>query len=69
MRVYVTGADGMLGTALVAALREDPATVGWPLLGVSLDDFDIGDGPTRSSTPPLTPSSTTARPIRSWPYG
>ena len=44
MCVDVTGADGMLGTALVAALREDPATVGWPLLGVSLDDFDIGDG-------------------------
>jgi dTDP-4-dehydrorhamnose reductase len=41
MRVYVTGADGMLGTALITALRETPATVAWPVLGVSLRDFDI----------------------------
>jgi dTDP-4-dehydrorhamnose reductase len=43
MRVYVTGADGMLGTALIAALRESPATADWPVLGVSLADFDIVD--------------------------
>jgi dTDP-4-dehydrorhamnose reductase len=41
MRVYVTGADGMLGTSLLAALRETRATAGWPVLGVSLRDFDI----------------------------
>jgi dTDP-4-dehydrorhamnose reductase len=41
MRVYVTGADGMLGTALLTALRETWATAGWPVLGVSLCDFDI----------------------------
>lgn len=43
MRVYVTGADGMLGSALIGVLRESPATAGWPRLGVSLADFDIGD--------------------------
>jgi dTDP-4-dehydrorhamnose reductase len=41
MRVYVTGADGMLGTALLVALRETRATADWPVLGVSLRDFDI----------------------------
>jgi dTDP-4-dehydrorhamnose reductase len=44
MRVYVTGADGMLGTALIATLGENPATAAWPVLGVSLGDFDVGDG-------------------------
>ncbi len=43
MRLYLTGADGMLGTALTAALREDPSTSDWPVLGVSADDFDIAD--------------------------
>ncbi|HKS98714.1 MAG TPA: dTDP-4-dehydrorhamnose reductase [Rugosimonospora sp.] len=43
MRVYLTGADGMLGTALRAALHADPETAGWPVLGVSIADFDIGD--------------------------
>ncbi len=43
MRVYLTGADGMLGTALAAALRESQETAGWPVLGVSLADFEIGD--------------------------
>jgi dTDP-4-dehydrorhamnose reductase len=43
MRVYLTGADGMLGTALTEALRADPATAGWPLRGVSIADFDVGD--------------------------
>ncbi|MEU5523792.1 NAD(P)-dependent oxidoreductase [Streptomyces sp. NPDC047860] len=43
MRVYLTGADGMLGTAFTTALRTDPVTAGWPLHGVSIADFDIGD--------------------------
>ncbi|MEV8556495.1 dTDP-4-dehydrorhamnose reductase [Streptomyces sp. NPDC051917] len=43
MRVYLTGADGMLGTALTAALGAEPVTADWPLLGVSVKDFDIGD--------------------------
>jgi dTDP-4-dehydrorhamnose reductase len=43
MRVYLTGADGMLGTALAGALRADPATADWPLLGVSIADFDVAD--------------------------
>lgn len=43
MRIYLTGADGILGTALTAALRADPATADWPLLGVSILDFDIAD--------------------------
>ncbi|MFJ2742610.1 dTDP-4-dehydrorhamnose reductase [Streptomyces sp. NPDC087440] len=42
-RVYVTGADGMLGTALRRALAEDPATAHWTVRGVSLQDFDISD--------------------------
>jgi dTDP-4-dehydrorhamnose reductase len=41
MRVYVTGADGMLGTALLEALRGTRTTADWPVLGVSLRDFDI----------------------------
>ena len=43
MRVYITGADGMLGSALRRALRDDPATAGWTVLGVSIADFDIAD--------------------------
>ncbi|MEV6354776.1 SDR family oxidoreductase [Streptomyces hydrogenans] len=43
MRVYVTGADGMLGTALRQELAARPETADWPVLGVSLADFDIGD--------------------------
>jgi dTDP-4-dehydrorhamnose reductase len=43
MRIYLTGADGILGTALTAALRSTPATADWPLLGVSILDFDIAD--------------------------
>ncbi|MFE9402171.1 dTDP-4-dehydrorhamnose reductase [Streptomyces sp. NPDC006530] len=43
MRVYLTGADGMLGTAFSAALRAGPATADWPLYGVSASDFDIAD--------------------------
>jgi dTDP-4-dehydrorhamnose reductase len=43
-RLYLTGADGMLGTALTAALAADPVAGGWTTLGVSLADFDIADG-------------------------
>ncbi|MFD7642404.1 SDR family oxidoreductase [Kitasatospora sp. NPDC059795] len=43
-RIYVTGADGMLGQALIRALGEDPRTAHWPVHGVSLVDFDIADG-------------------------
>ena len=39
MRIYLTGADGMLGTALTEAL----APTGWPLRGVTVRDFDIAD--------------------------
>jgi dTDP-4-dehydrorhamnose reductase len=39
MRVYLTGADGLLGTALTRALPPR-----WPVLGVSIRDFDIADG-------------------------
>ncbi|WP_426365388.1 dTDP-4-dehydrorhamnose reductase [Streptomyces sp. E-08] len=42
-RILLTGADGMLGRALTAALAASPATRDWPLLGVSLADFDIAD--------------------------
>ncbi|BBJ37323.1 NAD(P)-dependent oxidoreductase [Streptomyces antimycoticus] len=43
MRIYLTGADGMLGTALTAALGADPATAHWAVKGVSVRDFDIAD--------------------------
>lgn len=43
VRLYLTGADGMLGTALTAALAADPATAGWVVRGVSVRDFDIAD--------------------------
>lgn len=39
MRVYLTGADGLLGTALTGALPPR-----WPVRGVSVGDFDIADG-------------------------
>ncbi|WP_327324797.1 dTDP-4-dehydrorhamnose reductase [Streptomyces sp. NBC_01210] len=42
-RLYLTGADGMLGTALAAALAADPVTGGWDVHGVSVKDFDIAD--------------------------
>lgn len=43
MRLYLTGADGMLGTALTEVIRADPALSDWSVLGVSLSDFDIAD--------------------------
>lgn len=43
MRVYLTGADGMLGTALTSALGAGVSTADWPVLGVSRADFDIAD--------------------------
>ncbi|MFF9644140.1 SDR family oxidoreductase [Kitasatospora aureofaciens] len=43
-RIYVTGADGMLGQALIQALRANRHTAHWPVHGVSLADFDIADG-------------------------
>lgn len=43
MRVYITGSDGMLGTALRHALRTHPVLRGEPQRGVSVQDFDIGD--------------------------
>lgn len=43
MRIFLTGADGMLGAALIAALAQTPATASWPLCGVSLADFDIAE--------------------------
>jgi dTDP-4-dehydrorhamnose reductase len=43
MRIYLTGADGMLGTALTGAIAADPATADWVVHGVSKDDFDIAD--------------------------
>jgi dTDP-4-dehydrorhamnose reductase len=43
MRIYLTGADGMLGTALTSAIAADPATGDWVVHGVCKDDFDIAD--------------------------
>lgn len=43
MRVFLTGADGLLGTAFFAAARTDPAAAGWQVDGVSRDDFDLTD--------------------------
>ncbi|WP_018685492.1 SDR family oxidoreductase [Actinokineospora enzanensis] len=43
MRLYITGADGSLGTALLDRLRRDERTADWPVLGVSVADFDIAD--------------------------
>jgi len=43
MRIYLTGADGLLGSALTGALRENPRTAAWQVLGVSRGDFDIVD--------------------------
>lgn len=42
-RLYLTGADGMLGRALTAALAADEATGDWSVTGVSVQDFDIAD--------------------------
>lgn len=44
IRLYLTGADGMLGTALIAALAENPDTADWTVRGVTIRDFDISDG-------------------------
>jgi dTDP-4-dehydrorhamnose reductase len=43
VRLYLTGADGMVGTALTAALRADERTADWVLRGVSLHDYDVTD--------------------------
>jgi len=43
-RLFLTGADGMVGSALTAALAATPATRDWIVCGVSVRDFDIGDG-------------------------
>lgn len=43
LRLYLTGADGMLGTAFTEALRRHPAGESWEVLGTSVTDFDIGD--------------------------
>lgn len=40
MRIYLTGSDGMLGTALAAVFRSDTEH---PVRGVSVRDFDIAD--------------------------
>lgn len=42
-KVYLTGADGLLGTAFAAALGKDPLTAGWTVRGVARKDFDIAD--------------------------
>lgn len=42
-RVYVTGGDGTIGSALVRALAADPRTARWPVRAVSIADFDIAD--------------------------
>lgn len=44
MRVYLTGADGMLGTALTARIASETNTADWAVRGVSITDFDIADG-------------------------
>lgn len=43
VRLYLTGADGMLGTALTDALARNEKTAGWRVTGVSIRDFDIAD--------------------------
>jgi dTDP-4-dehydrorhamnose reductase len=43
MRVCLTGADGMLGSSLTEALAGHPHTQDWPVMGVSIRDFDIAD--------------------------
>jgi dTDP-4-dehydrorhamnose reductase len=42
-RLYLTGADGMLGSALTDVLATDPRTADWVTHGVSREDFDIAD--------------------------
>ncbi|MDJ1132748.1 dTDP-4-dehydrorhamnose reductase [Streptomyces iconiensis] len=42
-RLYLTGGDGMLGTALTGALATDPVAGDWELRAVSARDFDIAD--------------------------
>jgi dTDP-4-dehydrorhamnose reductase len=43
MKLYLTGADGMVGTALTEALAANPSTEDWTVRGVSVKDFDIAD--------------------------
>lgn len=43
MRIYITGADGTVGTALTRELGADPRTASWLVKKVSIRDFDIGD--------------------------
>jgi dTDP-4-dehydrorhamnose reductase len=43
MRIYLTGADGMFGTAFFRALSRHPGLARQPRLGVSVTDFDIAD--------------------------
>jgi dTDP-4-dehydrorhamnose reductase len=43
VRLYLTGADGMLGTALSDSLARDARTAAWRVTGVSAGDFDIAD--------------------------
>jgi dTDP-4-dehydrorhamnose reductase len=42
-RLYLTGCDGLLGSAVREALRTNEATADWEVLGVSIHDFDIAD--------------------------
>lgn len=42
-RLYLTGADGMLGTALIEALHANDSTASWTVRGVSVRDYDIAD--------------------------
>lgn len=44
LRIFLTGADGLLGTAFTASVEQDPAAAGWQVTGVSRNDFDIVDG-------------------------
>lgn len=39
MRVYLTGADGMLGSALTTVRATHPATADWTVKGVSVRDI------------------------------
>lgn len=46
-RLYLTGCDGLLGSAVREALRRNQTTASWEIQGVSVHDFDIAD---RSAT-------------------
>jgi dTDP-4-dehydrorhamnose reductase len=43
MRIYITGADGSLGKALIGELAAHPRRAEWQVKGVSIRDFDIDD--------------------------